>query len=80
MANPMVGCRVQKTCWKVSGANRRSREERQGRNTYQSWHADIEGMRILWKTRIREWTLTFMPMEGRSLETSRKESGDYRVS
>jgi len=32
VADPMTGCRVQQTCRVSSGVNRRSREERQGRN------------------------------------------------
>jgi len=31
----MIGCRVQQTCKGARGANRRSREERQGRNEYE---------------------------------------------
>jgi hypothetical protein len=33
-ANPMIGCGVQQTREAVCGANRRSREERQGRNAF----------------------------------------------
>jgi hypothetical protein len=43
VANPMVGCRVQQTCTMSSGANRRSREERQGRNESGEWQLRAEG-------------------------------------
>lgn len=33
--NPMIGCRVQQTCRGTRGENRRSREERQGRNKHE---------------------------------------------
>ncbi len=33
--NPMIGCRVQQTCGETRGGNRRSREERQGRNEHE---------------------------------------------
>jgi hypothetical protein len=39
----MVGCRVQKTCNVSRGENRRSREERQGRNESGVWHLRAEG-------------------------------------
>jgi len=35
--NPMVGCRAQQTCRMRCGVNRRSREERQGRNMFGVW-------------------------------------------
>jgi hypothetical protein len=35
--NPMVGCRAQQTCRVRCGVNRRSREERQGRNMFGAW-------------------------------------------
>lgn len=39
----MVGSRAQKTCEVHSGANRRSREERQGRNESGGWHLRADG-------------------------------------
>jgi len=36
-ANPMVGCRMQQACGLTRGENRRSREERQGRNDFRLW-------------------------------------------
>jgi hypothetical protein len=43
VANPMIGSRVQQTCKVHGGANRRSREERQGRNESGRWHLRAEG-------------------------------------
>jgi hypothetical protein len=43
VANPMAGCRVQQTCRVSSGVNRRSREERQGRNASEVWQLRAEG-------------------------------------
>jgi len=43
MANPRIGSRVQQTCEVPGGANRRSREERQGRNESGRWHSRAEG-------------------------------------
>jgi hypothetical protein len=43
VANPMAGCRVQQTCRVSSGVNRRSREERQGRNASGVWQLRAEG-------------------------------------
>jgi hypothetical protein len=44
VVNPMTGCRVQQTCKKPVGADRRSREKRQGRPARESLraHADAE--------------------------------------
>jgi hypothetical protein len=42
-ANPTVGCRAQQTCKVSSGENRRSREERQGRNESGAWQLRAEG-------------------------------------
>jgi hypothetical protein len=42
-ANPRTGCGVQQTRAAQRGANRRSREERQGRNACRAWQLDIEG-------------------------------------
>jgi hypothetical protein len=41
--NPRVGCRVQQTCRARCGENRRSREERQGRNELGVWQLRAEG-------------------------------------
>jgi len=41
--NPMVGCRAQQTCNCSRGENRRSREERQGRNVSEVWQLQAEG-------------------------------------
>jgi len=43
VVNPMVGCRVQQTCRVMRGENRRSREERQGRNEFGVWQPRAEG-------------------------------------
>jgi hypothetical protein len=43
VANPMVGCGVQQTREVPSGVNRRSREERQGRNEFGAWQLRAEG-------------------------------------
>jgi len=40
---PHIGCRVQQTCGAPGGGNRRSREERQGRNESEGWHLRAEG-------------------------------------
>jgi len=37
VANPMVGCRMQQACRLTRGENRRSREERHGRNKFGPW-------------------------------------------
>jgi len=42
-ANPTNGCRVQQTCKVSSRVNRRSREERQGRNESGGWHFRADG-------------------------------------
>jgi hypothetical protein len=42
MANPRIGSRVQQTCKVPGGANRRSREERQGRNESGTWQPRAE--------------------------------------
>jgi hypothetical protein len=43
VADPMVGCRVQQTCKALRGENRRSREERQGRNEFGTWRPRTDG-------------------------------------
>jgi len=43
VANPMVGCRTQQACRLTRGENRRSREERQGRNEFGPWLVRTEG-------------------------------------
>ena len=50
-ANLRTGCRVKQTCEGLHGENRRSREERQGRNKQGDWQPQAEG----WET-TREWT------------------------
>jgi hypothetical protein len=53
----MVGSRVQQTCKALRGANRRSREERQGRNESGRWQPRAEGRGFsLARSRRREWT------------------------
>jgi hypothetical protein len=37
VANPRFGCRMQQACRLTRGENRRSREERQGRNEFRPW-------------------------------------------
>jgi len=46
--NPRIGCGVQQTRKAPCGANRRSREERQGRNVLGNWQTRAPGN--------REWT------------------------
>lgn len=43
VANPTTGCGVQQTHEVTGGANRRSREERQGRNARAVWKQLVEG-------------------------------------
>jgi hypothetical protein len=57
VANPMVGSRVQQTCKALRGANRRSREERQGRNELGTWRPRAKGTSDPFAgLRFREWT------------------------
>lgn len=52
MANPMAGCGAQQTRRAARRGNRRSREERQGRNEHGPWQVGAEGSG---DTRDREW-------------------------
>lgn len=66
MANLMPGCRVQQTYKVHCGVNRRSREERQGRNVFELWQAQAEdGFRPIGSGRNG-----LMSVEGRIFETS----------
>lgn len=53
MANPMAGCGAQQTRAAVCGENRRSREERHGRNESRLWQAGADDGG---ETRCPEWT------------------------
>jgi hypothetical protein len=65
-ADPMVGCGVQQTRETLCGVNRRSREERQGRNALERWHSRAPVR--------REWTHRVSTTEGRSLRESHERS------
>ena len=72
-SNPMAGCRVKQTCGAACGANRRSREERQGRKVRLVWQRDAEGRPFIeWEAGTGRMML--MSAEGHSLENHKRGS------
>lgn len=67
--NPMVVCGVQQTRKALCGVNRRSREERQGRNAFEAWQPRALACQE-WTHREHDGGAIFEKPQERSLETA----------
>jgi hypothetical protein len=81
----MIGCGVQQTRKVPSGVNRRSREERQGRNMPEGWQLRAEGRTTSCRTYDREWTRgihvdggAIFEIQSEAFSPERGRSGTYR--
>jgi hypothetical protein len=72
VANPMTGCRMRQDCRSSRGANRRSREERQGRNVLGTWQVRADGQVSFNGGRPGSGRATEMSVEGRTLENPKR--------
>jgi len=68
----MTGCRMQQACGPSRGENRRSREERQGRNELGTWQVRAEGQVSLKRGRSGSGRAMEMSVEGRTLENPKR--------
>jgi len=72
VANPSIGCRMQQACGLTRGENRRSREERQGRNEPRLWQVWAEGRVLLHRSPTGSGRVLIVSMEGRFLDNPKR--------
>jgi len=72
VANPRIGCRMQQACRSTRGVNRRSREERQGRNEFRPWQVWAEGRVLLHGSPAGSGCAQTVSMEGRFLDNPKR--------